>query len=300
MKILKVFSYAVVFIEDRWHLHIFPAKTYLKAAYIVSFNRRLNLKYPKSFTEKLQWMKIYDCNPLYTVISDKKRVKEYIKEIVGEEYIIPSLGCWDKVEDIQIDELPTRFVIKCTHDSRSTLLVDKTTSNWRGIQNSIRSSLRKNYYFVTREWCYKNIVPKVIVEPFLQDRNGLLWDYKFFCFDGKVRFFKIDFERFKNHRANYYDTFGNYLDFGEAALPRDPNREVNMPEKLPEMIRIAEQLSSGFNFLRVDMYYVDGEIKVGELTVYPGSGLLRYDPDEWDYKIGEYLSLPGQLQPNKH
>lgn len=293
MKILKVISYAVVFIEDRWYLHIFPAQIYLKAAYLVSFNRRLNLKYPESFTEKLQWMKIYDRNPLYTVISDKKRVKEYIKEIVGEEYIIPSLGCWDKVEEIQIDKLPTRFVIKCTHDCESTLLVDKTTSNWRGIQNAIRSSLRKNYYFVTREWCYKNITPMVIVEPFLQDNNGQLLDYKFFCFHGEVKFFKIDFDRFTNHMANYFDPSGNYLDFGEAAFPRDPDREVKMPDKLPEMIWIAEELSSGFNFLRVDMYYINGEIKVGELTVYPGSGLLRYDPDEWDYIIGEYLSLQG-------
>lgn len=292
MNILKVISYAIIFIEDKWHLHIFPAKVYLKAAYFVSFNRRLNLEHPESFTEKLQWMKIYDRNPLYTQISDKIRVKDYIRDIIGEEYIISSLGCWDKVEDVQLDKLPERFVIKCTHDCESTLFVDKKASNWREIQNSIRSFLRKNYYYVTKEWCYKNIVPKVIVEPFMQDGNGLLWDYKFFCFQGEVKFFKIDFDRFTNHRANYYDPSGDYLDFGEAILPRDPEREVKMPDKLSEMIRIAEQLSSGFHFLRVDMYYIDGEIKVGELTVYPGSGLIRYDPEEWDYKIGEYLSLP--------
>ena len=299
MKISKVISYAIVFIEDRWHFHIFPACLYLKAAYHVSFNRKLNLKHPEAFTEKLQWIKIYDRNPLYTQISDKLRVKDYIKEIVGEEYIIPSLGSWDNIEEVQVDKLPSKFVIKCTHDCESTLLVDKTKCNWRDIQNSISSSLRKNYYFVTREWCYKNISPMVIIEPYIRDNNGQLLDYKFFCFHGEIKFFKIDFDRFTNHRANYYDPAGNYLDFGEAAFPRDPDREIKMPDKLPEMIRIAELLSSGFNFLRVDMYYIDGEIKVGELTVYPGSGLLRYDPDEWDYIIGEYLSLPEHPQ-SKH
>ena len=152
--------------------------------------------------------------------------------------------------------------------------------------------MKRNFFYVGREWAYKNIPPKIIAEPYLADKSGKLWDYKFFCFGGKVLFFKIDFDRFDYHRANYYDIKGNYLDFGELKYPRDPSRTVIFPKELPQMISVAEALSKDFIFLRVDMYNIDGVVKVGELSIYPGSGFLKYSPDEWDFTIGKFLKLP--------
>ena len=281
----------IVKMEDLWHFHIFPPRIYLKAAYLIAIGRKLDLQNPRSFTEKIQWMKLYDKNPVYTQLSDKLKVKSYITKKVGSKYIVPTLGYWKNPEDIILEELPNRFIIKCTHDCGSTRIFDKLKDDSNELNIYLHTRLRKNYYYETREWGYKNVPPRIIAEPILYDQKGKLWDYKFFCFDGKVKFFKIDIDRFENHRANYYDPTGTYLDFGELNYPRDPEREITIPQKLHKMIEIAEILSSSFKFLRVDMYYIDGDIKVGELTLYPGSGLLRYDPQEWDYRIGEYLRV---------
>ena len=291
-------SKIIVHLEDNLGIHIFPSKTYVKAAYFMSFNRKLNLNRPVSFTEKLQWMKIYDKNPQYTSIADKWKVKTYIEEKVGKQFVVDSLGCWKKPQEINLNEMPSTFVIKCTHDCGSMVVFDQFVDNWEEVTSKEMSCLKKNYYYKTREWCYKNIKPQIMIEPYLEDKDGKLWDYKFFCFNGKVQFFKIDFDRFENHRANYYSPDGSYLDFGELNYPRDPERNVVMPDELPQMISIAEKISEGFYFIRVDMYNIDGIIKVGELTLYPGSGLLRFEPDEWDYIVGGILQLP-ELFPKR-
>lgn len=292
MNIRSILSYCILYLEDRLGIHIFPSHIYLRAAYFAAFHRTLNLIKPSAFTEKLQWMKLNDKNPQYAYISDKLLVKEYIKNKVGDRFVVDTLGYWDSVQDINLNKLPTKFVIKCTHDCGSMTAVNQHTDDWTKITHQLSNCLKRNYYYVTREWCYKNIKPRIMVEPFLEDKEGKLWDYKFFCFSGKVHFFKIDFDRFNNHRANYYSPNGSYLNFGERDYPRDPFRIANMPIELSEMISIAEKLSEDFYFVRVDMYNIDGTIKVGELTLYPGSGLLRYEPDEWDYSIGALLNLP--------
>lgn len=282
----------MTFIEGKLHLHFFPSSIYLKTVYSVSIGHKLHLKNPVAFTEKLQWMKLYDRNPKYTNLTDKIAVKDYIEKRVGTDYVIPTLGIWKTAEEVAIDELPDTFVIKCNHDCNSIVFFDKRKDNWKEKIPFFARQLRENYYFASREWSYKHIKPRIMAEPLLCDKNGGLIDYKFFCFNGKVQFFKMDFDRYKNHRANYYNRKGDYLDFGEKDYPRDPNRKVEMPSALPKMLEIAERLSEDFVFLRVDMYNIDGMIKVGELTLYPGSGLLRYDPNDWDYTIGEFLALP--------
>ena len=292
MKICKFIGYFILCIEYRLRVHIFPAEIYVRAAYLASFGRVLKLDRPTAFTEKLQWMKIYDKNPLYTYVSDKLNVKAFIGSVIGSQYTVDTLGCWETPNDINLKYLPQKFVVKCTHDCESMAVFDQSIDDWKKVTNHLRKCLTKNYYYTSREWCYRDVKPRIIAEPFLEDNDGKLWDYKFFCFNGKVLFFKIDFDRFGNHRANYYSPIGKYLDFGEAVYPRDPYRKVNMPHELPLMIYLAEKLAEAFYFIRVDMYNIDGIVKVGELTLYPGSGFLRYDPDEWDYRIGNYLKLP--------
>lgn len=290
--IINIVYRFIVKIEDSYHLHIFPSRVFLKAAYYVVFGEDLDLKQPRAFTEKIQWIKLYDKNPLYTVITDKYMVRRYISEKIGKEYIVPLLEVWEKPRDIDFEKLPTKCVIKCTHDCGSVIVYDKNKNIDTQIKKYIQKKYRRNFYYVGREWAYKNIRRRIVVEPYLVDENGTLLDYKFFCFNGKVRFFKIDFDRHIQHRANYYDVNGKFLNFGEEAYPRDPNRNVRMPNELHKMIALAEKLADGFSFLRVDMYNCDDNIMVGELSLYPGSGLLRYDPDEWDYMIGELLQIP--------
>lgn len=292
MNCRRLFYYFVVFLENRCRLHLFRSRIYLEASYFFSFGRRLCIEKPTAFTEKIQWIKLFDHNPMYTTITDKYLVKEYIRKCIGDEYNVPLLGAWTNTEDICLEMLPEKIVFKCSHDCGSFTVFKTNVDQKKSVFRYLNKQLKDNYYYVGREWAYKNIIPRIIAEPYLEDSDGKLWDYKFFCFGGKAKFFKIDFDRFVCHRANYYDIEGNYLDFGEEDYPRDPNRNITIPKELPQMVKIAERLSEGFRFLRVDMYNIDGVVKVGELSVYPGSGFLRYDPDEWDYKIGDMLALP--------
>ena len=292
MRINLLVEYAIVKIEQTSNIHFFNSSTFLKAAYLLSIGHELNLNNPHAFTEKIQWLKIFDKDPIYTSITDKYQVREYIRQKIGEDYIIPLLGVWMSPKDVNLETLPQKVVFKCTHDCGSVVVYDKSQKNWKSIRKNLKRCLKRNFYYIGREWAYKDILPRIIAEPYLEDSDGKLWDYKFFCFGGKAKFFKIDFDRFVCHRANYYDIEGKYLDFGEEDYPRDPNRNITIPKELPQMVKIAERLSEGFRFLRVDMYNIDGVVKVGELSVYPGSGFLRYDPDEWDYKIGDMLALP--------
>ena len=225
---------------------------------------------------------------------DKYEAKDYVTSKIGEEFIIPTIGVYDRFNEIDFQKLPNSFVIKCTHDSGGLVIVkDKQNIDLKEIERRIKKSLKTNYYYLGREWPYKNVKPRIIIEEYMIDKtNNELRDYKFFCFNGKVKFFKIDFNRFIDHRANYYDKNGNLLEFGEKVCPPDFSAKISLPNNLKEMIKLSEKLSKNTYFLRVDFYEVNNKIYFGELTFFPASGFGEFIPNSWDKKIGDMLELP--------
>jgi hypothetical protein len=232
---------------------------------------------------------------------DKLAVKEYVSSLIGEEYIIPTLGVWERTEDIEWDKLPDKFVLKTTHGAASygvAICRDKSSFNREdAIKKLDRSMKTDDIYTYLKEWPYKNVHRRIIAEEYLVNDNGSeLKDYKFFCFHGSVRFFKIDSGRFTEHHANYYDRDGHSLPFGEVGIEPNFNNQERFPDNLSEMITIAETLSAGKPFLRVDLYNIMGRINFGETTFYPASGLVPFTLLEWDYKMGDYLSIDSLRQ----
>ncbi len=283
---LKLLLYRLaLLVPDRW---------YVMAKYYKNFGKLPNLRNPQTFNEKLQWLKLHDHRPEYTRMVDKYEAKRYVAEKIGEEHIIPALGVWDRAEDIAFDVLPNQFVLKATHDSgRVIICKDKSKLDFEEAVKEMRASLNRNFYAVTREWPYKNVKPRIIAEQYMQDGNsGELKDYKFFCFNGVPIFFKIDFDRFIEHHANYYDMNGGLLPFGEKDFPPAPDKKLSLPETLPQMIEIATKLSQGIPFVRVDLYEINRRVYLGELTFYPASGTGKFTLQAWDVKIGQMLTLP--------
>lgn len=273
---------------------VVPDRWFIALKFRKNFGWWPNLRSPKTFNEKLNWLKLHDRNPLYTTMVDKYEAKRYVASIIGEEYIIPTLGVWDRAEDIDFDSLPDKFVLKATHDSgRVVICRDKGKLNRTQAVADMRESLKRDFYAVTREWPYKNVKPRIIAENFLETGNGEdLRDYKFFCFNGRVEFMKIDFDRNTRHRANYYDRDFKLLDISEkVACPRDPSRYFERPLKFGLMIQLAEKLATGKSFLRVDFYNIGDIVYWGETTFFPDSGMGKLAPDDMDEKLGELLNL---------
>lgn len=268
---------------------------YLKLSFFAAIGYRLNLKNPVTFNEKLQWLKLHDRNPLYTTLVDKQSVKKWVESKIGSEYIIPTVKIYNDVNEINLEELPSQFVLKTTHYGDSLGVVvckDKATFNIASAKERLAKSMALDYYKAGREWPYKNVHRLIIAEQYKEDQFGELRDYKFFCFNGEVRFFKIDFGRFVDHHANYYDRQGKFLDFGELLYPRYKEAKICIPNNLDEMIAKAELLSTGIPFVRVDLYNCQEKIYFGEMTFYPAGGMGLLDPSDCDKKWGEMLSLP--------
>ena len=284
-------------------LNWMPTPLYLKLYYRLAIGKKLDLRNPQTFNEKLQWLKIYAQHPLYTTMVDKYDVKNLVADKIGREYIIPTLDVWDKAEDIDFDALPEKFVLKTTHDSGGIKIVNKAKGyNEEEIISFFKKRLKRSLYNLTREWPYKNVKHRIIAEDYLEDSStSELRDYKFFCFGGVCKCMKVDFDRFIEHRANYYDLKGNLLDFGEAVYPPDKKKNIILPSNMDKMIELAEKLSKGTPFLRVDFYDVNGDIYFGELTFFPASGFGIFTDEEWNYKLGNWIELPeiiGGISPN--
>lgn len=270
-------------------------ETSLRFWYRSTFGTKLDLNRPKTFNEKLQWLKLYDRKSIYTTMVDKYAVKEFVADRIGEEHIIPTLGVWDRFEDIDFDSLPERFVLKCTHDSGGLVICrDKSRLDKKAAEKKIGRSLKKNFFLVGREWPYKDVKPRIIAEKFMEQNADTheLNDYKFFCFNGVVKCFKVDFDRYSRHRANYYDKDANLLPFGEVVCPPNPDKKPELPGNLDTMIQFAEDLSADVPFLRVDFYSINGQIYFGELTFFPASGFGKFVPSHWDLTLGGWLELP--------
>lgn len=276
-----------------------PDKTFIEIRYLMTFGKKINLKNPKTFNEKLQWLKLYDRNPKYVMLVDKYEVKKYVTEKIGEKHLIPTLGVWDKFDDIDFDNLPDKFVLKCTHDSGSVYLCqDKSKVDLKWLKKIFDEAANGNQYHGAREWAYKDVKPRIIAEEYMVDESGVeLKDYKFFCFGGEVKYFNVDFERFKDHRANYYDLDFKQLPFGKVACPPDFSRKIEKPQNFEEMVILAEKLAGDIPFVRVDLYNVNGDIYFGEMTFSPAAGFGKFTIDEWDRKIGDYIQLP---EPNRY
>jgi hypothetical protein len=273
------------------HFKWIPDEQYIKICYKAAFGKWPNLENPVTFNEKLNWLKLHDRKPIYTTMVDKYEAKKYVASIIGEEYIIPTLGVWDKFDDIDFDSLPNQFVLKCTHDSGCVVIVkDKKHFDVTEAKKKIEKSLKREFYYVGREWPYKNVKPRIIAEKYMEDISTReLRDYKFFCFGGQARCAKVDFDRFVDHHANYFDREGNLLPFGEESYPPDESRVITLPRNVETMTRLAETLSKETPFLRVDFYDVNGEVYFGELTFFPDSGFGKLTSKEWDYKLGSWI-----------
>ena len=271
-------------------------ETFLKLKYKNVFGKKLDLENPKTFNEKLQWLKLYNRKPEYTIMVDKYKVRDYIARMLGEEYLISLLGVWDDPEDIDFDALPNQFVLKCNHNSGlgMCLCKDKSKLDITQVKEELRKGLKQDYYLTGREWPYKDVPRKIIAEKYMEDASGDLKDYKFYCFDGVMKFVMINSDRNsdKPTRADYFDRDFNLLDFtwGYEHAACRPEK----PDGFDEMIAIAEKLAQGLPHIRVDLYECNGHIYFGELTFFDGSGFDKIEPIEWEYRIGEMLILPSK------
>ena len=271
-------------------------KVYLKLMYYAHFGKKLDLEGPKTFNEKLQWLKLYDRNPEYCRMVDKYEAKQYVAEKLGEEYIIPTLGVWDRFDDIDFDALPDRFVLKCTHDSGGLVIVkDKAKLDKVAAKKTIEKSMETNYFYSGREWPYKDVKPRIIAEQYMQDVDkDELSDYKVFCFCGRVELIQVHMGRFGYHTKDNYDINWNKLPFLHGNPMSDYN--IEKPMILPQMVQLSEILSEKIPFLRVDWYFTNDKLYFGELTFFPASGMKPFVPEEWDLKLGDLISLPAKAK----
>ena len=272
---------------------VVPDELFLRIKYRVNFGKKLNLDNPQTFNEKIQWLKLYDRKDVYTTMVDKYEAKKYVASIIGDEYIIPTLGIYDKFDDIDFDKLPNQFVIKCTHDSGGIVIVkNKTNFDKNAARKKINKFLKRRFYYTNREWPYKNVKPRIIVEQYMEDeKDGELRDYKLFCFNGK---FEIMF--IATNRQGKGDTYFDFFDRDFRHLPftnGHPNAPIipHKPVKFDEMVTLAEKLSKNIPQVRIDFYEVNGRVYFGEATFFHWSGFVPFEPEEWDYKIGQMIDL---------
>lgn len=283
----------------KYTLRFLPDEVYIKLYFRLRLKRKLDLDNPKSFNEKLQWLKLNDRNPNYTDIVDKYRVRKYISEIIGEEYLIPLLGVWDSFEEIDFDTLPKKFVLKCNHDSGGlSICIDKSKFDIGKAKKKIEKSLKCQFYYIGREWQYKNIKRKIICEQFIGDEDGALpMDYKLYCFGGKVEYIMLCYGReTDNTKYYFFDTQWNLIRCNKWGIEAPKDFTLKKPEKLDEMLLIAEKLSKPYYYSRVDLYYVKNRIYFGEITLSPGAGFsVNLTPDA-DLLFGEKLKLPINIE----
>lgn len=274
-----------------------PDATFLKLAYKSRMGKKLNLQNPQTFNEKLQWLKLYDRKPEYTMMVDKYKVREYIADKLGEEYLIPLLGVWDDPDEIDFDALPNQFVLKCNHNSGLGMCIckDKSKLDIKKVREELRRGLKQDYYLTSREWPYKNVPRKIICEQYMDDGSGELKDYKFMCFDGEVKCSFVCSDRFNTNglRVTFFDKDWKVMPF-ERHYPKaeDP---IERPQSYDEMIILAEKLSGGIPFVRADFYEISNRPFFGELTFFPGSGYEEFTPEEWDAKLGHWITLPEKV-----
>lgn len=284
-----------VLILKAWHCFepIVSDETFLRVLFRIKVGYWPNLKKPRSINEKLQWLKLHYKRPEYTEMVDKVAVKDYVANIIGDEYIIPTIGVWDNIDDIDWDKFPNQFVLKASHDSGGVVVCkDKSKLDIIEAKATLSGAGKKDYTKYNKEYVYKDVPHRFIAEAYMVDESGYeLKDYKFFCYDGKPKYLFVATGRQQNDtRFDFYDINFNHL----PVLNGHPNADVwpTKPQNFEKMIELATKLSQGIPEVRVDLYNIKGKIYFGELTFFHWSGLTPYEPREWDYKFGEDLVLP--------
>lgn len=274
---------------------IIPDKTYLEIKYKNAFGKKIRWKNPLTYNEKLQWLKLYDRKDIYTKMVDKYEVKKIVAKIIGEDYLVPTIGVWDRFNDIEFDKLPNSFVLKCTHDSGSAVICkDKSKFDRKNAEQIITKSLKKNYYWFGREWAYKNVRPRIMVEKYLgEGKDGDLKDYKFFCFNGEVKALFVAQKRQIKEMETEFDFFDS--DYNHLSLTNGHPNAVIPPEKplmFDLMKKLAMKLAKGIPHVRIDFYESDGKVYFGEMTFFHWSGFMPFYPEKWDDIFGGWISLP--------
>ncbi len=267
-------------------------RKYLQFDWYVRYGWCLDLNNPRSFNEKIQWLKLHDRNEKYKYLVDKYEVKKIVAQRIGSKYVVPIVGVYDSFSDIDFRELPEQFVIKNTHDSGSTVICrDRNNFDIKEASEKINRTWRQDYFYYEREWSYKGIRPRVLIEELLIDENTFdINDYKFFCFDGEVKLVQVDFDRTIEHKRNLYSPEWEFLE-ASICYPNDKFHVIKKPDSLDEMLWCAKELSKGIPHVRIDLYYVRGRVYFGEYTFYHGGGYEEFRPKELGMRLGQYISV---------
>lgn len=283
----------------KYLMQFLPDKLFLQMKYYYHFKKFPDLKNPKTYNEKLQWLKLYNRNPEYSKMVDKYEAKKIVASIIGSEYVIPAYGVWDKFNDIDFDSLPNQFVLKTTHDCGGIVVCkDKSKFNKNAARKFLKSHMKRNYYAEGREWPYKNVKPRILAEKFMEDvETQELRDYKFFTFNGKVKMLFIASDRQSEHEQTKFDFFDenfNHLDLSNG----HPNRadEIKKPVTFDLMKTLSEKLSNDIPHVRVDFYEVNGKVYFGEMTFFHWSGFVPFKPQKWDDVLGKMIVLPQNIR----
>lgn len=301
-KVIKNPLWFIIFLNNRG-FYLLGDKKYLRLLYKLEMNSNLDLENPITFNEKLQWLKLYDRNSKYTKMVDKYDVKEYIENAIGKEYIIPTLGVYNSFNEIDWEKLPKQFVIKCTHDSGGLVICkDKNSLDIKSSERLINKCLKNKFYYSGREWPYKNVKPRIIIEKYMAtEEQPELIDYKFFCFNGRPELLYVS-EGLSDHstaKISFADMEYKLLEFYRKDFK--PFKELpHKPENFEKMKELARKLSKDIPFVRVDFYEIEGKIYFGELTFYPGSGYIPFEPEEYDKVLGDMLELPKEKLEEKN
>lgn len=288
-----------LYLFEHFPSQMFSDRLYISIVYWLRLGKKLNLDSPVTFSEKLQWLKLHNRNPEYTVMVDKYRVREYIAEKLGEEYLIPLLGVWDDPDDIDFDALPNQFVLKCNHNSGLGMCIckDKSKLNIQKVKADLRKGLRQDYYLTGREWPYKNVPKKIIAEKYMDDGTGSdLRDYKFFCFGGKPQYCQVISNRSTKETIDFFDTEWNHQEFTGLSSFLQFSEEIKQPQSYKEMQGLAGKLSQRIPFVRIDFYEIKGKPYFGEITFYPASGFGVFTPNKWNVILGKQIELPLEMK----
>ena len=276
---------------------LFPDKLYLKLMFRCKMGYWMNFDNPKTFSEKLQWLKLYNRNPLYTTLVDKYAVKKWVADKIGEDHVIPMLGVWDNANEIDFESLPDQFVLKTTNGGGGDVVIckDKSKFDRKKAVAHLNKSLKNNIYNNYREWPYKNVRPRIIAEKYMEDESGELRDYKVFCFNGTPKIFLLYKDRYddKKMTIDFFDEQRNWLNLTHPEFDRSTEKP-DLPDCFERIFSLAKILSQSIPFVRCDFYIVNGSIYFGEMTFYPTSGFALYKPFSWEEKMGSWLKLPNK------
>lgn len=291
-------NYRFEFNASRGRYSKMDDETYLRKLYKIRMGYPLNLDDPKTFCEKLQWLKLYYRKPDFTIMVDKYQVKKYVSNRIGSEHVVPLLGVWDDPEKIDFKCLPERFVLKCNHNSGKGMFIctNKNTLDTKLVKRKLKKGLKQDYYITNREWPYKDIKRKIIAEKYMEDKiSGKIYDYKFYCFNGVPKFLYVGDANIINGEKHDLLTFLD-LNWGKTPFFRNDKKEIQneilKPETFDEMVNISKVLSEGIPFVRVDLFSIDNKVYFSEFTFSPGSGFAPFSPYEWECRIGDYITLP--------